>query len=118
MTQEFQPAQRIGPFALGEIPDPLQITFKDNAGVALDLSAGHTPTVQIVAVDQTVPGLGAGTSAFTGDGSDGVSTYTWVAADFATAGFYRGQMWSVRAGVKIYASDVFEWFVEQVTTAP
>lgn len=115
MTKEYIPVTRIGPFTLGEKPEPLQITIQDYDGVAVALT-GYTASFVIESVDQTVSGLGAGVSEVVAAAS-GITRYTWAAADFTTAGFYRGQMW-VGNGTYRYASDVFEWFVRDLTTAP
>lgn len=115
MTKEYVTVTRIGPFTLGEKPEPLQITIQDNDGVAISL-VGYTASFVIESVDQTVSGLGTGTSTIVTPAS-GIIRYTWAAADFTTAGFYRGQMWAGN-GIYRYASNVFEWFVRDLTTAP
>lgn len=115
MTKEYIPVTRIGPFSVGEKPEPLQITLQDADGAALTLT-GYTASFVIESVDETVSGLAAGTSDIVTPAS-GITRYTWAAADFTTAGFYRGQMW-VGNGTYRYASDIFEWFVRDVTTAP
>lgn len=115
MSREYATTTRIGPFSLGEKPEPLQITIQDADGNAISLT-GYTVSFVIEAVDQTVAGLGAGTSEIVTPAS-GITRYNWAAADFATAGLYRGQMW-VGNGTYRYASDVFEWFVRDNTTAP
>jgi len=106
---------RLGPFTKGEIPEPLQVTIQDVDGTAINLS-GFTASFKIEAVDQTVSGLGAGTSSIP-TAASGITQYAWVAADFTTAGFYRGQMW-VGDGTNRYASEVYEWFVYDITDAP
>lgn len=115
MTKEYVLATRIGPFTLGEKPEPLQITMQDADGAALVLTS-YTAKFVIESVDATVAGLAAGTSSIPTPAS-GITRYVWAAADFTTAGFYRGQMW-VGDGTYRYASDVFEWFVRDLTTAP
>jgi len=115
MTKEYVPVTRIGPFTLGEKPEPLQITLQDADGSAISLT-GYTAQFVIESIDQTVSGLASGTSEIV-TAASGITRYTWAAADFTTAGFYRGQMW-VGNGTYRYASDVFEWFVRDLTTAP
>lgn len=115
MTKEYVSVTRIGPFTLGEKPEPLQITIQDFDGTAVSL-VGYTAKFVIESVDQTVSGISSGVSEIITPAS-GVTRYTWAAADFTTAGFYRGQMWAGN-GTYRYASDVFEWFVRDLTTAP
>ena len=111
--------QRIGPYTKGEVPRPLDITFKDELDVVLDLTGFTKIAFAIEVVDQTVAGLGAGTSSFQGLLTTGVTRYVWDAADLTTAGLYRGQMW-VEAVTPLtrYASEVFEWVVEDLTENP
>lgn len=115
MTKEYISVTRIGPFTLGEKPEPLQITIQDFDGNAVSLSS-YTAKFVIESVDQTVNGLGEGTSEIVTPAS-GITRYNWAVSDFTTAGFYRGQMW-VGNGTYRYASDIFEWFVRDLTTAP
>ena len=111
--------QRIGPYTKGEVPRPLDITFKDELDVVLDLTGFASVEFEIEAVDQTVAGLGAGTSTIESPETAGVTRYVWDPADLTTAGLYRGQMW-VQAALPLtrYASEVFEWFVEDLTENP
>lgn len=115
MTKEYVSVTRIGPFTLGEKPEPLQITIQDFNGNAVNLT-GYTASFVIESVDQTVNGLGTGISEIVTPAS-GITRYTWAIADFTTMGFYRAQMW-VGNGTYRYASDVFEWFVRDLTAAP
>ena len=111
--------QRIGPYTKGEVPRPLDITFKDELDVVLDLTGFTLIGFKIEAVDQVVAGLGAGTSEFISPETAGVTRYTWVAADFVTAGLYRAQMWvEATTPAARYASEVFEWVVEDLTENP
>lgn len=106
----------LGVFAKGEIPEPLQITIQDADGVAIDLTAWTVDFV-ISAVRQTVAGLGAGASTIITPTS-GITRYTWVAADFATVGTFRGQMWAGDGGTTKLGSDIYQYEVEEITTAP
>lgn len=116
MTADFKTEVRLGPFSVGEKPEPLLITFTDVDGTAINLN-GYDSDFVVEAVDQTVTGLGVGTATLNTDGTDGVVKYTWGAADFATAGFFRAQMW-VGNGTNRYASCVYSFFVNIDTTAP
>lgn len=120
MTLEAQTETRIGPFAVGERPTDLLITFQDSAGTALDLSSYDTFDTVITRVDgDDIAGQGAGTTALNTDGTDGVVSYAWTAADHATAGFFRMQVWAgVAATPRLFASDVYAFYVEQVTVGP
>lgn len=113
---QIQTITRIGPYFVGEIPRTLQITIQDEDGTAIDIN-GWTAEFQIEAVGQTVLGLGAGTPTIS-DGANGVTQYAWAAADFTTAGVFRGQMWVDNGGTLNFASCVFEWIVYEVTEAP
>lgn len=116
-TRDKVPVQRIGPYTKGEIPAPLQVTFTDENGTALDLT-GYSLTFRLTRVDAAVV-TPAGTAEFTSP-SGGVARYTFAAGDLATAGLYRAQFWASIAGgsPRKYASDIFEFFVETVTEAP
>ncbi len=106
----------LGVFAKGERPETLQITIQDADGNAINLS-GMTAEFEIVAVRQTVAGLGAGVSSLA-DAANGVTQYVWAAADYETVGTFRGQMW-VGDGVAIrLASSIYQYEVEEITTAP
>ncbi len=106
----------LGVFAKGEIPETLQITIQDADGAAINLT-GMTAEFEIVAVRQVVAGLGAGTPSIVTPLS-GITQYIWVVADFNTVGTFRGQMW-VGDGVAIkLASSIYQYEVEEITTAP
>lgn len=108
---------RIGPFSVGEKPPALQVAFKDAFGAAINLS-GFTAKFVITSIDPSgVSGLGLGVSDIDTP-ANGITTYTWAAADFTTAGLYRAQMWVGNGDTLRYASEVFEWFVRNVTSAP
>ena len=106
----------LGVFAKGEIPEALQITIQDADGVAIDLT-GMTADFVIEAVRQVVAGLGTGASTLPTPTS-GITQYAWVAADFETVGTFRGQMW-VGDGVAVrLGSSIYQYEVEEITTAP
>ena len=113
---DFVNVQRIGPYTKGELPRPIDITIHDENDVVIDLS-GFAADVVIDAIDQVVAGLGAGTSTVLSPETAGITRYDFSAVDIATAGLYRLQMWVNKAGTR-YASDVFEYFVEDLTENP
>lgn len=110
--------QQLGPFSVGEKPLPLQITFTDNDGTAINLTGYAADFVieKIDADEATDSNLGTGVSSLPTPAS-GVTQYAWVAADFAFAGRYQGQMW-VGNGTNLLASIEFWWDVVDVTAAP
>ena len=112
---DFVNVQRIGPYTKGELPRPIDITIEDELGVVIDLT-GFDADVVIDSIDQTVPGLGVGAATVVTPLS-GLTRYTWTAVDIATAGLFRLQMWVDKSGTR-YASEVFEYFVEDLTENP
>lgn len=100
------PTVEIGPYVVGEIPPPLEYTFLDSNGVAINLT-GFAVRFQRALID------GVFTNAVTLNGalSDAVNgkvTYTWTAADFPSPGRYGG-MFFVGNGVNRYASWLITW---------
>ena len=106
----------LGVFAKGEIPEPIQITIQDADGVAINLT-GMTAEFVITAVRQTVAGLGAGITTIPTPLS-GITKYVWVVADFNTVGTFRGQMWAGTGGTLKLGSFIYQYEVEEITTAP
>ena len=108
----------IGPYAVGEIPPPLQITFTDCAGSIIDLS-GYSVSFSIVSIDgnATPSGVAAGISSVVGDAVNGITQYVWEEADFQTEGMFRGVMWAANGTLR-YSSEFFEWFVRDSLTTP
>ena len=116
-TATFVQQQIIGPYALDEIPAPLQITFKDCNGTIIDLN-GYTPKFEIIRLDGvTPPNMGLGNSTLIDSGNTGITQYEWVDTDFQTEGMYRGVMWAANGTLR-YASIFFEWFVRDSLTTP
>lgn len=109
--------KELGPYSVGEIPRALAVTFEDADGGPVNLS-GFTArfVIEQVSGDEAASGLGQGVAAIT-DAAAGVTEYAWTAADFATAGRFRGQMW-VGDGTNRLASIEFWWDVAAVTEAP
>lgn len=115
-TETFVQQTLIGPYAVDEIPAPLQITFKDCNNVILDLS-GFTPEFKIVRLDGTTPvGIGAGAATIP-DPVNGLTQYEWAEIDFEEEGMYRGVMWCANGTLR-YASIFFEWFIRDSLTVP
>jgi len=109
-------AVTIGPYRAGEIPPPLVVTFKDSSGAAIDLS-GYVARwiVQRHAVsgwpdfNSADPAQLTNTAnVLTQSTNKGQVQYTWVVADFTTAGFYEGEMWVGNGGNR-FASIRYMW---------
>lgn len=109
-------AVTIGPYRQGEIPAPIVVTFKDSSGAAIDLTGysakwiyqRHTMSgwpdftaSDPAVVTQTATVLNQTTN-------KGQVSYTFVAADFTTAGYYEGEMW-VGNGANRFASIHYIW---------
>lgn len=92
--------QLIGPYRKGEKPPPIVVTIRDYLGNVVDLSGYschwvyrmHTlsgwpdfTTSDPAPVDRTGSMLNA---------TLGQTQYAWVAADFATVGYFEGEMWA------------------------
>jgi hypothetical protein len=114
-------AQTIGPYRQGEIPPPLTVTFRDSLQAAIDLTgyAGgfvyrmHTASgwPDYTAADPAAVSRSAVVAANQST-NKGQVTYTWVAADFATAGYYEAEMWAgLGPGTNRLASVRFMWIV-------
>jgi len=106
----------LGTFAKGEIPEALQITIQDVDGTAIDLT-GMTADFVIESVREDVSGLGAGTTTIE-DATNGITQYVWVTADMNTVGTFRGQMWAGDGVAIKLASTIYQYEVEEITTAP
>lgn len=107
----------IGPYRAGEIPPPLVVTFKDSSGLPIDLSLGYVgrwiyqrhlaagwpdfTTADPAQVTNIAAVLNQTTN-------KGQVSYIWVAADFATAGYYEGEAW-VGNGTNRFASIRYMW---------
>lgn len=111
MTKLFRTTTQLGPFFSGEVPEPLQVTFQDADGNAIDLT-GYSVDFAI----EVVQG-GAGVDTAVGDGaasfvsaSTGVVKYVWRDGDTDFEGLYRGQFW-VTNGSQWFASEMYEWVV-------
>ncbi len=103
------PKIKLGNFAQGEVPPPIEHQFLDFDGNAVDISTG-TITFNLVRIPAGLLALGTGAKGLVTDGTDGKANYTWVTNDMNEAGFFQGQMWAAK-GTNRYASDVFEYNV-------
>lgn len=100
----------LGAFAAGEVPPPLQVTFTDFDGVAVDLSGFSNLQMNITeSIDGNSNPLGTGAIVLT-DAVNGVVTYTWVKNDMLDPGDYTAQAW-VDDGVNYFASDLYLYTV-------
>lgn len=100
------PTVEIGPYVVGEIPPPLEYTFLDANGVAINLT-GFAVRFQRALVDGGFTGAVTLNGALS-DAVNGKVTYTWTAADFPSPGRYGG-MFFVGNGVNRYASWLITW---------
>lgn len=89
----------IGPFTVGEKPAPLEYTFQDSSGSAIDLTgyaARFTYREEYDAAGTTVNAIVTAAPA-------GQVTYTWAGTEFPTPGQYFAQVWAGN-GANRYAS--------------
>jgi hypothetical protein len=110
---------QIGPYTVGEIALPLEVSFVDFSGVAVDLT-GYSADMVIEKIDAplaTDANLGQGVAAIVAPETGGVVRYTWDEADFANPGRYQAQMW-VGNGARRIASVELWYDVVDVTAAP
>ncbi len=112
-----QNIQDLGVFAVGEVPETLIVTLKGTDGNAIDLTS-FTPKMAITAIEGTAAaGLASGAISKGSPETDGTVEYIWDADDFAAAGLFRLQIWA-DDGTNTIASEIFQYAVESVTTAP
>jgi hypothetical protein len=97
----------LGEFVVGERPDPLEHTFKNYAGGAINLT-GYSAKWQYAEQH----GSGVEAAASVSDGPGGKATYTWTAAEFGQPGHYTGFMWAGN-GTQRYASPPITWTVRR-----
>lgn len=111
------PTVEIGPYVVGEIPPPLEYTFLDASGLAINLT-GYTVRFQQAEMHGggfVDPSTVVATLA---DAVAGRVTYAWVNGDFAQPGRYGG-MFFVGNGTNRYASWLITWTVcASVDTPP
>lgn len=100
------PTVEIGPYVVGEIPPPLEYTFLDANGVAINLT-GFTVRFQRAEIDGGFANAVTVNGALS-DAVNGKVTYSWIAADFSYPGRYGG-MFFVGNGTNRYASWLITW---------
>ncbi len=100
------PQQDLGTFAAGEVPYPLEHTFKDSDGVVIDLTGFNT----WVAFEGDITLAGSGAVAIDGDPTTGIVSYTWVYDDMGLAGKEEFLIW-VEDNTNQLASDKFKYTV-------
>lgn len=80
----------IGPYVRGEKPPPLEYSFLDSAGAAIDLT-GYTALLRVQRTDASdYLDLTATVTAPTA----GTVQHVWTGAEFATAGDYWLEFWT------------------------
>ena len=102
------------------------VVFQDSNGVAIDLTGFvarfeyrlHTISSGF-AYSAGDPAVVVQTAVVNADqvGHKGEVTYTWVAADFTTAGDYEGECW-VGNGSNRYASVKYAWHARAALSVP
>lgn len=95
----------LGPYVVGEKPPPLEYTFQNSAGAAINLT-GYTAKFKYQRTDDSATEANATVS----DAVAGKVTYTWTGPEFATPGDYWAEVW-VGNGTNRYASLRLEYTV-------
>lgn len=104
----------LGEFTQGEIPAPLEYTFKDADGNVISLfGGGYNGRVSIRERWTPTPVVDNATASVPND-TTGRITYTWSAAAFALPGEYFVHMW-VGNGSNRFASEKIRYFVRDAT---
>jgi hypothetical protein len=92
----------LGPYEVGEIPEPTDLTVTDADGVPINLTAATAVTFKY-AVDGGTTETG---TAAVQDAANGVIRITWAAAMTDTAGVLRGRVWYTLAGARPVAARI------------
>lgn len=97
----------LGVFAAGEIPFPMVHTFRDNSGLAINLT-GWSVSAKASGPDET--GTYGSGGIVINNAVAGEVTYTWVVGDMTDIGKYEMLLW-VTDGTNSLASDLITWQV-------
>lgn len=100
------PTVEIGPYVVGEIPPPLEYTFLDSNGVAINLT-GYSVRFQRAEMLNVFANAVTMNANLT-DAVNGKVTYNWTAADFPYPGKFVG-MFFVGNGISRFASWLITW---------
>lgn len=90
----------IGPYVVGEKPPPLEYSFLDSNGAAIDLS-GYQARFVYKEADSAAVTVNASVST----PLSGTVEYVWAGTEFATPGHYQAEFWAGN-GTNRYASYV------------
>jgi hypothetical protein len=107
----------LGTYTEGSIPPPLVVTFDDENGNPLDLSAFTVGKFEVRRYGQAAVEKAASVSSATSGPTVGQVTYTWVSGDMA-AGTWTGEMWAVNGTTNRYVSRKLRWFVQPAVLVP
>lgn len=103
----------IGPWTSGEVPEPIEYSFLDSDGTAIDLT-GYTATFQLKIGEADALELDADV-----DEDAGTVTHTWVEGELERTGTYgtiRAGFW-VSNGTNTYASEPLVGFLRRALVA-
>jgi hypothetical protein len=92
----------LGPYEVGEIPEPTDLTVTDADGAVINLAAATAITFKYTVDGGTVE---TGTAAVQ-DAANGVIRITWAAAMTDTAGVLRGRVWYSLSGTRPIAARI------------
>ena len=98
----------IGPFTVGEIPDPLEYQFLDYNGAAMPIS-GYSATFTVREKYASTPIIDNAVATVT-DAAEGKVTYVWTGTAFEDQGHYYAEFW-IGNTVQRYASELITFDV-------
>lgn len=81
----------IGPYVSGEKPAPLEYTFKDATGAAINLT-GYSAKFNYRPADGSLAAA-QGNATVSATPTDGKVTYTWTGAEFSQPGAWWAEVW-------------------------